>query len=172
MPEASDPGEIAALHDMRIAAKRLRYILEMSDGCFGPYTETAGKRAKDLQDLLGEIHDCDVTLPRITALLEQARQEDVRSALERAGDADDLDPRLAAGAPNAAAYRGIEAMVVYLRARRALLFDRFLAMWEKLGREGFRARLEFAIGERPVTPPSQPGNGGDPSESLASTAGA
>ena len=179
MPRASDPAAVTALHDMRIAAKRLRYILEMSEGCFGPYAQTAGKRAKELQDLLGEIHDCDVTLPRVTALVEQARAEDVRAALERAGDADDLDPRLAAGAPNAAAYRGIEAMVVYLAARRALLFDRFLELWDKLGRDGFRARLEFAITERPapeppappepITPPSHVGNGGDPAEALAST---
>ena len=36
-----------------------------TEPCFGPYAETATKRAKDLQDLLGEIHDCDVQLPRV-----------------------------------------------------------------------------------------------------------
>jgi hypothetical protein len=168
MPRASDPSEVQGLHDMRIAAKRLRYILEMADGCFGPYAQTAAKRAKELQDLLGEIHDCDVTLPRVEALVEQAREEDVRAAIGRAGNAEDLDPRLAADAPNADAYRGIEAMIIYLRARRALLFDHFLADWEKLGRDGFRARLEFAIGERTITPPSQGDNGGDPADALAS----
>ena len=29
MPRAADPDEVVALHDMRIAAKRLRYILEV-----------------------------------------------------------------------------------------------------------------------------------------------
>jgi hypothetical protein len=168
MPRASNPKRVRTLHDMRIAAKRLRYVLELSDGCFGPYAQTAGKRAKELQDLLGEIHDCDVTLPRVTALLEAAREQDVRAAVERAGDADDLDPRLAAGGPNAAAYRGLETMAIHLRARRALLFERFLERWDQLGREGFRARLEFAAGERAITPSSQHGNGGDPAEALAS----
>ena len=30
MPQAADPNEVVALHDMRIAAKRLRYILEIT----------------------------------------------------------------------------------------------------------------------------------------------
>ena len=30
MPRASDPEEVVALHDMRIAAKRLRYVLEVT----------------------------------------------------------------------------------------------------------------------------------------------
>ena len=60
MPTAADPAEVVALHDMRIAAKRLRYILEVTGPCFGPYAKTATRQVKELQDLLGEIHDCDV----------------------------------------------------------------------------------------------------------------
>ena len=30
MPRAADAAEVTALHDMRIAAKRLRYILEIT----------------------------------------------------------------------------------------------------------------------------------------------
>ena len=30
-PRALDPAEVDALHDMRIAAKRLRYVLEAAD---------------------------------------------------------------------------------------------------------------------------------------------
>ena len=36
MPKALDPDEVVALHDMRIAAKRLRYVLEVTGSCFGP----------------------------------------------------------------------------------------------------------------------------------------
>ncbi len=149
MPRAADPGEVAHLHDMRIAAKRLRYILEISEESFGPYASTASKRTKELQDLLGEIHDCDVTLPRVLDLEERAREEDVALVRTRAGDAKDLEPRLASGGPNAQAYRGLAALATYYQARRELLFDRFVAFWEALQREGFRARLEFAAAERP-----------------------
>ena len=71
MPKAADPAEVVALHDMRIAAKRLRYILEVTGPCFGPYAGSAVKLVKDLQDLLGEIHDCDVQLPEVAAFLEE-----------------------------------------------------------------------------------------------------
>ena len=63
--EALEPDASATQHDMRIAAKRLRYVLEATGFCFGRPAETARRRAKDLQDLLGEIHDCDVMLPRV-----------------------------------------------------------------------------------------------------------
>jgi hypothetical protein len=154
VPQALDPEEVVALHDMRIAAKRLRYILEVgAEPCFGRYAEKAGKRAKELQDLLGEIHDCDVTRPRVLAMIDGLRAADARDAVARAGDADDLDPQHVGGEGHATAWRGLETLAVYLAARRALLFERFLAFWQRLEREGFRPRLEYAISERPAAEP-------------------
>ena len=62
--EALDPAAAADQHRMRIAAKRLRYVLEIVEGCFGPEALAARRAAKELQGVLGEIHDCDVMLPR------------------------------------------------------------------------------------------------------------
>ena len=67
VPEALDERSVAALHDMRIAAKRLRYLLELVGFCFGEVGDEAQGRARDLQEVLGEIHDCDVMLARIAA---------------------------------------------------------------------------------------------------------
>ena len=165
VPKALDPARVKALHDMRIAAKRLRYILEVAaEPCFGLYAQTAIKRTKDLQDLLGELHDCDVQLPRVRELQEELRAADALEARARAGEAPDLDPTLASGTPHAEAWRGLETLSIYLRARRGLLFERFLELWRSLERDGFRARLEYAIGERPgAVPPAAPeGNGATP----------
>lgn len=63
-PVALDPSAAAAQHDMRIAAKRLRYVLEIAGPCFGPEAKAARDAAKHLQGVLGDIHDCDVMLPR------------------------------------------------------------------------------------------------------------
>jgi len=151
MPRAADRDEVVALHDMRIAAKRLRYILEITHPAFGPYAQSAVKLVKDLQDLLGELHDCDVQVPEVAAFLDELLEADAAALVARAGDAEDLDPALVADAPHRDDYPGLAALLVHLRARRALLFERFLALWRDYERKGFRARLEYAVGERAET---------------------
>jgi hypothetical protein len=143
-PKALDPDESAIQHDMRIAAKRLRYVLEATDFCFGRAGTTARKRAKDIQDLLGEVHDADVMLPRLYAHRSLLRNEDVQAVRRRAGDAEDLDPRLAARAPHRTTYRGFEVLEVYLDARRDLLFERFVALWNETEQSGVWRELEGA----------------------------
>jgi hypothetical protein len=166
MPKARDPEAVLTLHDLRIAAKRLRYVLELFGDQFGPYATRAAKQAKKLQDVVGEIHDCDVTRPRIQQLAQELRDADARAVRQLApADAKDLDPALAAQAPHRAAYRGLTTMDVALAARRDLLFDRFLARWDKLEREGFRERLLEAITSR-----SHDGNGEVAAEPLPSEA--
>lgn len=137
-PRVFDPAEVEALHDMRIAAKRLRYVLEVTGDLFGPYANVARKRARELQDLLGEIHDCDVLEPRVLRLIDELREEDV-AAVEAGGEP-----------VHAGDYRGLELLVVRTRARRRELFRRFLDFWTRLERDAFQARLTYAISERPV----------------------
>jgi hypothetical protein len=147
-PRALDPAEVRAQHDMRIAAKRLRYALEATSFCLGKPAETARRRARDLQDVLGELHDCDVMLPRVEGQLDELRAADARAVRARAGDAPDLDPSLVARAPHRTSYRGLDTLAVYLRARRELLFDRFCELWEGLERRGTWQRLDQAARER------------------------
>lgn len=64
-PAALEPGGATAQHDLRIAAKRVRYVLEVTGGCLGPEGEARREAAKALQGVLGEMHDCDVMLPRV-----------------------------------------------------------------------------------------------------------
>ena len=116
-------------HDMRIAAKRLRYVLEATELCFGKPASTARRRARELQGLLGELHDCDVMIPRVQRHVNELRDRDAAVIRRRAGDAKDLEPALAARAPSRTSYRGLEVLIVHLKARRRLLFDRFTEYW-------------------------------------------
>jgi CHAD domain len=155
-PKALDPERVKALHDMRIAAKRLRYVLEITSFCFGSYASTATKRAKELQDLLGEIHDCDELLPRVRAVQRELRDGDVDGLIELGAGADDLEPGLGAKVRHADAYGGLEVLAVWLEARRTLLFERFLDRWKTLQRQAFRERLERALDDRVVETESLP----------------
>jgi hypothetical protein len=147
-PKALEPDATRKQHDMRIAAKRLRYVLEVTGFCFGRSADLARRRARDLQDILGELHDCDVMLPRVERHLAALRDADAESVRERADDAEDLDPSLAARAPHRTSYRGLETLMVYLQARRRLLFDRFRAFWAEQERSGTWDRLELAAKKR------------------------
>jgi hypothetical protein len=139
-----EPDASRVQHDTRIAAKRLRYLLEVTGFCFGRAAVTARKRATALQDLLGEIHDCDVMLPRVAGHRRGLRRTDAEAVHERAGNDPDLDPKLAARAPHRTSYRGLDVLEVYLRARRAVLFDRFTELWTETEERGVWRHLTGA----------------------------
>lgn len=147
--DALDPSDARTQHDMRIAAKRLRYVLEATGHCFGDPADESRRRARELQDVLGEIHDCDVFLPRVAGHRRGLRAIDAEAVRARAGADPDLDPKLAARAPHRTSYRGLDVLEVYLRARRAVLFDRFAELWGETEKRGTWRELA-AVAEREI----------------------
>jgi hypothetical protein len=144
-PAAVEFSNSTDQHDMRIAAKRLRYVLEATEFGFGKAAVRARRRARDLQEVLGEIHDCDVMLPRVEEHIGRLRSEDAAAVGELAAGADDLDPAHSARAPNRTAYRGLEVLAIHVEARRKLLFDRFLSLWGEIEDEKTWKKLERAL---------------------------
>jgi hypothetical protein len=145
-PAAVDEEDPTALHDMRIAAKRLRYVLEVTEPCFGEEARMAARQAKDIQSLLGDIHDCDEMLPRVERHIEDLREADVAAVVRTAGpEGGDLAPGATRSAPNRRSYRGLESLRTYTEARREVLFARFRAEWRRLEEERFRERVEAAL---------------------------
>jgi CHAD domain-containing protein len=142
---ALDPGNGEDQHDMRIAAKRLRYLLELSAPCIGKPARDGAKVARELQDVLGEIHDCEVFIERLEQHVEDLRAADVDGAVRAAGArATDLDPGLMNG-DSATKYRGLERAIAYYEARRLVLHRRFVRRWARLDANHYRERLEEAL---------------------------
>ncbi len=142
-----------ALHDTRIAAKRLRYVLELVGPAFGRPAANGARVARGLQDLLGEVHDCDVMLARIDEHAERLRGEDAEALrLHADRPAGDLKPEAALHARNLDRYHGLEALAAYLTARRQILFERFVREWEALERRAFVQKLLAGLSPAPPAP--------------------
>ena len=77
-----DPMRVAELHAMRIAAKRLRYTLELLAPFYGGDMASAIDTVKGIQERLGKIHDADVLVPelalQIRRILAPARNQAAR----------------------------------------------------------------------------------------------
>lgn len=125
-----DPGDANAAHDLRLAAKRLRYALEAAAPGLGTAAKRGATAARDLQDVLGELHDCDVLIQRVERLRRDLRAEDV-AAVAGGGS-----PR------HATRYRGLQTVDTLLRARRAELRAQAAAAAPKV-----RARLEASAAD-------------------------
>lgn len=69
------PFEIETLHEMRIAAKRLRYAVELFQRCWGRSVSTYAKRAARMQTALGDLHDCDVWIESFGKEINEARKQ-------------------------------------------------------------------------------------------------
>jgi len=54
------PKDVDGLHQMRIAAKRLRYAIELLQECWVPGPKNFARKVAQLQTALGHVHDCDV----------------------------------------------------------------------------------------------------------------
>jgi len=55
-----EPFKTEELHEMRIAAKRLRYAIELFVVCWGARIEPFADEIAEMQSFLGEVHDCDI----------------------------------------------------------------------------------------------------------------
>jgi CHAD domain-containing protein len=82
-----DTEDIERVHDMRVATRRLRAVLEIFEPCFpaGPF-KAALKEVKALADALGERRDPDVhvaALEAFAAAVPAADRAGVRELVER-----------------------------------------------------------------------------------------
>ena len=140
--EARRRDAAEAQHDMRVAAKRVRYVLEVTRPCFGKGAAEGIAAMRELQDLLGELHDCDVLLAAASSHVERLLEEDATFLAGQVPAGTDLDPSTISRAPNRERYAGLEALAIQIRARRGLLHARFVETLDRLDEERFPALME------------------------------
>ena len=68
------PMKVKPLHDMRIAAKRLRYAIELFQECWGEGIAPFAAEAARLQTALGDLHDCDVWIQSFGQHIVEAKK--------------------------------------------------------------------------------------------------
>ncbi len=117
-PYISDPANVEELHNMRIAAKRLRYTLEIFQPCFsGKDFSKVYDQVKSVQEQIGEIHDRDVRGPLLQAFLEA-----------RVGDRPEIRV-------------GLERLIQNQQSERAEIYRKFINSWNKLQKQGFKRQF-------------------------------
>ncbi len=147
VPEALEPDAVREQQRMRVSAERLRYSLELTSEALGTQAHTARRAARGLQEVLGEMRDCDLALPAARDQVRVFEDEDVKAIIERSRGSRDLDPLLVQAAPNRMLYRGPHLAAVHLQARRRMLFDQFRRLWHEQSRQGVWVALESSLGE-------------------------
>jgi CHAD domain-containing protein len=113
------PRAARRLHRLRIAAKRLRYAVELFAPCFDHEARKSAKEIAKLQTSLGDLHDCDVWLDELAARLQ--RKND--------------------GEMNDAAHFGALRLVHHFTAERTRHYQEALARWQQWQKENFCAHL-------------------------------
>ncbi len=142
-----DPDDLRQHHAMRIATKKLRYTMEAYKPAYeGLLNESLGA-VKQLQTLLGDLHDCDVWIDRLPAMLEKERLRIVG----RYGHSDPLE-RLEPGVAHLLEQRRQQRQELFRQLQQFWCEQSRVGTWEKL--DGIaRGAAEPALEKSPATVP-------------------
>ncbi|MBI4926613.1 MAG: CHAD domain-containing protein [Anaerolineae bacterium] len=143
-----DVERVTELHEMRIAAKRLRYTMETFAPIYANDLKPWLPAVRDFQEVLGDIHDCDVWVGFLPEFMVQEKQR--------------VEEFYGTARPFVRLAPGIQSYLDNRRARRAKLYERFLNRWQASLDEALWQRLEQvivrpALDERRLFPPLDKG---------------
>ncbi|MGC4047501.1 MAG: CHAD domain-containing protein [Armatimonas sp.] len=118
-----DMENIEALHDLRIAAKRLRYTLEIFLPTLDPEAASLMKTVEQIQSELGIIHDLDVRIPLLKKSLARERKREEKKHTHPAAEV------------------GLLPLIEATEAERTRRFEAFQTFWEGLTPDTFATEL-------------------------------
>lgn len=122
-------------HEMRIAAKRLRYTMELFNDLYGKNLDPYISVMKQFQDHLGEIHDCDVWCASIPMRLDDLKKSPIKEQITPLNKLTEIE-------------EGLASFLLFVRSRRKKLYTEFLALWDEQTRnstfQSLRTLLRFS----------------------------
>ena len=152
-----NPYHVRELHNLRIAAKRLRYTLEIFGKILAPSVAPFLKEVEQIQEELGALHDSDVMIALLRLCLgAQDAGSGYEYILARAYKAQKkadfvINPDIVAyllspdSAPSAAERQGLESFLLDLHQRRNEQYSTFHHHWNSLKAEDFRSMVLAAL---------------------------
>jgi CHAD domain-containing protein len=144
-PWISHPEAVAEHHATRIAAKKLRYTLEIYGTAYRNGLNKHLVRVKRIQEILGDLHDCDVWIDEITTLLLKER------TLLRTYKGEKR--------PDPATLASMKVFLAEKEKERRALYRQFTHYWAMLGRTGIWQDLRESLTQKRKArylPPSPP----------------
>ncbi len=148
-----NPYNVRALHDLRIAAKRLRYTLEIFEEVLPEASLPIVQQLTQIQDELGILHDSDVVIALLRlclgsqdsgtiyedALSKTKNQNGKQKTLVPPELVDDLlDP---AYIPSAEERYGLEQLLLQQEQTREKQYTAFRQHWYQLQAQDFRRQI-------------------------------
>ena len=128
VPYLAHPDHVLELHEMRIAAKRLRYTLEIFATPFAEQTAFAANynealtQVKAIQEALGNLHDPDVLVPRLARFAAHLITKGYTGKEESVG----------VHRADFAAVDGLIALCQTVAAERNTVYNQLVKDWRKL----------------------------------------
>ena len=138
------PDAVAEHHAMRIAAKQLRYMMELYSPLYRRGLKKPISQVARLQEILGELHDCDVWIDRVTYLLLKER---TKPRVLRDSDR-----------PGPVVIAGLKQFLNDREKERRFIYRRFFRRWQSLSQAGMWQALKISLLNEVKTPFTARGN--------------
>jgi putative phosphoesterase len=125
-------NEVLKHHEMRIHAKKLRYTMESFACLYKNKLAEEIETIKAFQDLLGEMHDCDVWIQYIPKFIQKTNVKNKSKQEIKAGTTE--------------AENALLNFLNYVKERRKENYAQFVRLWDENKKEGFFVQLRKSIG--------------------------